>query len=127
MIAAYIPLVIQCGETMTLAVQVLDANGAAFNLTGYTVKMKVRDNTSGSTTLRLTTAGDTTTPSGGTLVGSLVTAAEGRLQVTATATITAALQTAGLRTGWYTLNVVSGATIVRVMEGPVDYSYEASY
>ncbi len=124
--ATYLPLVIQCGESFVLDVQaVLDDGTTPMNITGYTVQMKARDGF--DLQLRLTTDGDATIPANGVLGTSIVDGPTGRLRVTATDVVTAALQAALLREGVYTLNVISGSgTVTRLAEGPVAYSYEAT-
>lgn len=93
------------GATLTRTLTYKDSTGALVNLTGFTARMQVRaDVESTSTVLSLTTE------NGGITLGGVA----GTVLITATATQTAAL-TAGDYA--YDLELVSGATVTRLVQG----------
>ena len=93
------------GATFTRVITFQGSDGVAVNLTGYTARMQVRaDHESGVALLSLTTE------NGGIALGG----AAGTVTVTATATATAALE-AGERV--YDIELVNGATVIRLLQG----------
>lgn len=84
------------------------------NLTGYTARMKVRPTVSSSTVYL-----DLTTANGKIVLGG----SAGTVQLLLSATETAALT---FTTGVYDLELVSGSTVTRLIEGNVTVSKEVT-
>lgn len=99
-------ITVEQGATFTLQVEWKDADGDPINLTGYTSAMQIR-RTYGAPAL-LTLA------SGGAIS---IDAAAGKLTVTIPAATTAAL--AAPMQGVYDLEVTTGTTVYRLLEGSV--------
>lgn len=93
------------GSTWNLALTYRDSNGAAVNLTGYTARMQVRPALE-SATITATL----TTENGGIALGG----AAGTIALTLSATATAAITAA---TYVYDLELVTGSTVTRIVEG----------
>lgn len=108
-------LTIQQGATFSIVATWADSNGSAVNLTGYTAAMTLRSayNATG-TVLYLATGG-----SGITLGGTA-----GTITITAAATATAALTAPS--TGVYDLELTTGATVYRLLEGGFTITPEAT-
>jgi hypothetical protein len=86
------------GETRSFAVQLLDNNEVAIDLTSYTAAMKIKDSYGGNTVLSLTSSS-----------GITISTATGMITVLITAAQTAAL---GIQEGVYDLKVVSATSTV---------------
>ena len=108
-------LSIEQGATLSLVATWKDSNGTPVNLTGYTARMQVRDNyDAANTKLSLTTEN-----SGIALGGTA-----GTITITAAATATAAL--AAPYTGVYDLELVTGGTVTRLLQGVATVSPEVT-
>jgi hypothetical protein len=93
------------GATFALAISWIDSDGTAVNLSAYTARMHVRPSVESATlTVALTTENG----------GIVLDAATGRIELRLTATQTAALA-AGAYV--YDLELVSGATVTRIIQG----------
>ena len=104
--AAIANLTIDQGATFSSDVTVKDANGNAFNLTGYTATAKMAKGYSSTrtrTTITCTINADPTT---------------GIVTLSLTATETAALDAPARYV--YDLEITSGATVTRVIEGIIN-------
>ena len=102
------------GTTFSRVFTWKDENEAAVNLTGYTARMMARtsiDSTSPFITL--------TTENGGIALGG----AAGTITVTMTATETAAL---AVQTGVYDLELITGSTVTRLLQGNLIVSREVT-
>lgn len=93
------------GSTWNLSLTYVDSNGAAVNLSGYTARMQVRPSLESATT-----TASLTTENG----GIAITAATGGIALTLSATATAAITAA---TYVYDVEIVTGATVTRILEG----------
>lgn len=108
-------LSIQQGATLSLVATWKDSNGTPVNLSGYTARMQVRETyDAGNTKLSLTTE------NGGISLGGTA----GTITISAAATATAAL--AAPFTGVYDLELVSGATVTRLLQGIATVSPEVT-
>ncbi len=115
-------LAITQGSTLSLSCS-LTQGGVAYNLTGYTIAGKIRRTFSASATLQALTI-------------AITDAAGGLFTISLTATETAALivnpadptpDSSRLKTiGWFDVEITSGATITRILEGNVTLSQEAT-
>lgn len=105
--------VIEQGATWSRTATYRDSSKALVNLSGYTSRMQIRRAPGATDTLVSLTDGQ-----GITLGG-----AAGTIVMALTATQTAALP-AG--TWWYDLELVSGATVIRLLEGRVTVSPNAT-
>ncbi len=106
MTAGKIDLIIEQGATFSRTLTWKDDNNTAINLTGYTARMHLREHLSASAPLVVLT-----TENG----GITLTAAQGKLTLTLTATVTAAL---AVNDGVYDLEVVSASGVVtRLLQG----------
>ncbi len=95
-------LVVDQGSTFTAAIDLVDASGAVFNLTGYSVAAQMRKNYTSSTAVTFITSHNST---------------GGRIDLTLFATTTATIEP-----GRYLYDVEvtsSGGSVTRVVEGIV--------
>lgn len=111
--AGTLNLTLAQGSTWSVTLTYKDANGAAINLSGYTAAMQVRASHAASTTVLSLTSG-----SGITLGG-----AAGTITITASAATTAAIE-AG--TYVYDLELTTGSTVTRLVEGSVTVTPEVT-
>jgi hypothetical protein len=107
-------LTIQQGATFSIVATWAGSNGSAVNLTGYTAAMTLRDSYAATGTVLYLASG-----SGITLGGTA-----GTITITAAATATAAL--AAPSTGVYDLELTTGATVYRLLEGGFTITPEAT-
>ncbi len=115
-------LAITQGSTLSLSCSLVQS-GAAFNLTGYTIAGKIRRKFSDSAALQALTVTITDAP------GGLFT-------ISLTATETAALALASsypspdasrvVSLGFFDIEITSGATVTRILEGGATLSQEAT-
>lgn len=101
------------GSTWNLSVTYKDSAGNPINLTGYAAALQFRE-TASSTTAALTL----TSGSGITITGAL-----GKLDITATATQTAALAANKYQ---YDLEISSGGVVTRILQGICTISAEVT-
>lgn len=114
MTAGVYDITIEQGATFPFVVAVQDENGAPRPLTGYTAKMQVRPTVDSSTKiLDLSTGGS----------GIVIDEPNGTITITVTATATALLN---FTTAVYDLEITSGATVERILEGNVTLSKEVT-
>ncbi len=109
MTAAVYDITIEQGATFTMNLTWRDESNALVDLTGYTARMQVRKDIASSQTLLSLTSG-----SGITLGG-----AAGTISITASAATTAAI---AATSGVYDLELVSGSTVTRLLQGNVTIS-----
>lgn len=106
-------LVIEKGATFSRTFTYKDANGALINLTGYTARMHIRKQ-KGSVDMLVSL----TSSSGITLGGAL-----GTVAIVISATATAAI---AVDSGVYDIELVTGDTVLRFLEGTVTFSPEVT-
>jgi hypothetical protein len=115
MAAASHDFTIEQGVTTSKSFVWKDSEGTVIDLTGYSARMQIRASIDSTSTLL------SATNANGQLV---ITAAQGKVTLTLTATETAALD---FSTGVYDLELVSGAGVVtRLVEGSVTLSKEVT-
>lgn len=115
MAAASHDFTIEQGVTTSKSFVWKDSEGTVIDLTGYSARMQIRSSIDSTTTLL------SATNANGQLV---ITAAQGKVTLTLTATETAALD---FSTGVYDLELVSNAGVVtRLVEGSVTLSKEVT-
>lgn len=115
MAAASHDFTIEQGVTTAKAFIWKDSAGDVIDLTGYTARMQIRETIASNSTLL------SATNANGQLV---ITAAQGKVTLTLTATETAALS---FTTGVYDLELISGSgTVTRLVEGTVTLSKEVT-
>lgn len=106
--------VLDQGATYNLVVVYKDNNDAPINLTGYSAYMQLRENYDSTTAdLTLSTANG----------GIVITGAQGKLTITATAT-----QTTALTSDYYLydLEIVSGSVVTRLLQGQITVNSEVT-
>lgn len=113
MTAGKYPLTIEQGATLAQVFTWRDSSDALVNLTGYTARCQVRRTLSDPDTLL-----SLTTENGGITLGG----SAGTIQLNASATATAALSGKGV----YDLELISGSTVTRLIEGTVYFSPEVT-
>lgn len=111
--AGTLNLTLAQGSTWSVTLTYKDANGAAINLSGYSAAMQVRVSHAATSTVLSLTSG-----SGITLGG-----AAGTITISVTAIATAAIE-AG--TYVYDLELVTGATVTRLIEGSLTVTPEVT-
>ena len=114
MTARELNLVIEKGATFSKTFTWKNPDGSAINLTGYTARMQVRQSKKASSTLLSLTTENSRITLGG---------AAGTIVLTITATDTAAISWA---TGVYDLEMITGSTVKRLLEGAVTVSEEVT-
>lgn len=115
MSAALHNFTIEQGVTTAKSFVWKDSNGDVIDLTGYTARMQIREAFTSSSTIL------SATNQNGQLV---ITANQGKVTLTLTATETAALT---FTTGVYDLELVSASgTVTRLVEGTVTLSKEVT-
>ena len=108
-------LTIYQGSTFSKSIQIRESDGLTpVNMTGYTARLQMRE-TFDSSTILVTL----TTENGGISIDG----ATGSIVLTMSATATAALTWTAAR---YDLEIVSGATVYRPIEGKVKVSREVT-
>jgi hypothetical protein len=107
-------ITIEQGATFSLVVEWKDPAGAAINLTGYAAAMQIRRTYGAPVLVSLTS------PSGGIVID----AALGKLTLTIAASATASLQAPSQ--GVYDLEVSTGGTVYRLLEGKVFITPEST-
>lgn len=113
--AARYDLTIEQGATLSKSFTYQTSAGVAINLTGYTARMHIRETYSSVTTIATLT-----TENG----GITITGATGTVAITMSATATSALATGLI--GVYDLELISGTTVVRLIEGQVTVTPEVT-
>jgi hypothetical protein len=102
------------GATYTLVIVYKDENNVPINLSGYSAYMQLRENFDSATAdLTLSTAN-------GAIV---ITAAQGKLTITATATQTGALSAESYL---YDLELVNGPVVTRLLQGQMTVNSEVT-
>jgi hypothetical protein len=104
MVAGKYNMLCQQGSTFTKVITYKN-NGTAVNLTTYTARMQVRERHSSTATIV-----DLTTSNGGIVLGG----SAGTITINISATATAAIYN---KSYVYDLELVSGATVTRILEG----------
>lgn len=108
-------LTIEQGATFSLVVEWQDPAGDPIDLTGYSAAMQIRRTYGAPVLVSIASAGG---------AGIAIDAALGKLTLTIAATTTAAL--AAPSQGVYDLEVASGGTVYRLLEGKVFVTPEAT-
>lgn len=103
---------IEQGATWTRDFIWTDSSGTAIDLTGYTARMQGRASVQSTATIFSLTSSPA--------AGIVITAAQGKVTVTLTATETANLPCGGV----YDLELVNGAVVTRLVEGSFILSSE---
>lgn len=123
MSAGHLDLVIEKGATFSKILTWKDSEGSLVNLTGYTARMKVKESYSSSSAIL-----DLTTENSKISLGG----ANGTITITVSATDTAAL-TANMNLKEiiselyvYDLELISGSTVTRLLQGNVYVSEEVT-
>lgn len=108
----YDNFVIQKGATWERVIRWQDSDGNPIDITGYSAKLQISTDYETAPSLTLTSGS-----------GITITGAQGKLEILATAT-----QTNSLSTGYYVyeLELISGATVNRIMEGQLYVSPQVS-
>lgn len=102
------------GSNWNLNVIYKDENGAVINLTGYTAAMQLRQNyNSDAADLTLTTSNG----------GIVITGAQGKLVLAATAAQTGALESGNYV---YDLEITSGGVVTRILQGQITVAGEVT-
>jgi len=115
MSAGLYTLTIEQGATLSLVLTYKDSAGNLVNLTGYTARMMLRSSfTAASSILSLTTENSRIALGG----------AAGTITLTISATDTAALSAP--QSGVYDLELVSGSTVTRLIQGTFTVTPEAT-
>ena len=115
MSAGLYTLTIEQGATLSLVLTYKDSAGNLVNLTGYTARMMLRSSfTAASNILSLTTENSRIALGG----------AAGTITLTISATDTAALSAP--QSGVYDLELVSGSTVTRLIQGTFTVTPEAT-
>lgn len=109
-------ITIEQGATWSETVIASDESGTALNLTGYEARMHIRKNIDSEETLieLLSTGGSPRI---------VITAALGKLVLTIPASVTALITE---ETGVYDLEIYTGSTVTRLLEGDVVFSKEVT-
>lgn len=105
--------VILQGATFSSVFTVKTGAGVAWNLTGWTARMTIKDSKGGTTLLSLTTSNSRITLGG----------SAGTVTLTITAADTAALT---WTRGVYDLELVNGSTVYRILEGVITVNEEVT-
>ena len=112
MSASTYDITIEQGATFSLLITYRDTAGALVDLTGYTAKMDIRTAVGGSLIKTISTA------SGGITLGG----AAGTITLAISATDTAAITSNGV----YDLELTSGSTVTRLIQGGMTLSREVT-
>ena len=105
-------IAIEQGATFRLSVVWKDSNGDLVDLTTYTARMQIRPSVTSSTVLVDLLSGD----------GIVLGGTAGSIEVTISATETAALKQGGV----YDLELDNGGVVKRLMYGSVSFSREVT-
>ena len=114
MAAGIYDITIEQGATFQMNLTWKDSTGSPVNITGYSARMQVRENYESESTLVSLTS------SGGDIV---LGGALGTIAITITASATQSLQ---LEEAVYDLELVSGATVTRLIQGRAIISREVT-
>lgn len=101
-------LIIEQGATLTRTFSYQTSSGVAINLTGYTARMQIRSS------YKATTIIATLTTENG---GISITPSTGSVTILMSATATAALSPGLI--GVYDIELITGTTVIRLIEGEV--------
>ena len=108
-------ITIEQGSTFTRSLTMTDSNGDAFNLTGYSARMQIRQ-TYGSKIIATSEGASPT-------ITLDVTPLDGIIEITMTATETAKLSTLN---AIYDLEIEKDGVVTRILEGTVTLSREVT-
>jgi len=125
MAAGKYSFLIEQGATLSFELQYKDSAGTPIDLTGYTARMQIRSSVDSTTTIASLTSTLTADGTGLNLSGSSGTKplSSGSIGVYISAT-TSSLFT--FNEGVYDLELVSGSTVTRLIEGKVKLSKEVT-
>jgi hypothetical protein len=110
-------ITIEQGATFTLPITISD-DGVLRDLTGYTARMKIKETVDDIAVLL-----SLTTENGRITIAADQVTDKGELSLLVTAADTAALD---FTSGVYDLEIISGSTVTRVLEGKVKLSLEVT-
>ena len=118
MLAGKYDITIEKGATFNRIITYKDENGDAIDLTGFTAAMDIRAMKTTDTTLI-----QLTTENGRIALGD----AAGTITLTILATDTETLgDSEGVTVGFYDLELITGSTVIRLLEGEVQISKEVT-